>query len=117
MEPNEGSFGGRRGMAGAFGRRALSRHNPLAFQMSLVPGTRIGPCEIQSAIGAGGMGEVYRARARCCRTRSPRIPSGWLEGTLGVLVALEALRRHGQDSKPPVTLRLVDWADGNYRNG
>src|SRR5262245_25071199 len=25
-------------------------------------GTRLGPYEIQSAIGAGGMGEVYRAR-------------------------------------------------------
>lgn len=30
--------------------------------MSLVIGTRLGPYEIQSAIGAGGMGEVYRAR-------------------------------------------------------
>src|SRR6202795_495806 len=29
--------------------------------MSLVPGTRLGPYEIHSAIGAGGMGEVYRA--------------------------------------------------------
>ena len=36
---------------------------------------------------------------------------GWLDGTLGVLVALEALRRYGHGSKPPVTLRLVDWAD------
>src|SRR5262245_57794333 len=36
---------------------------------------------------------------------------GWLDGTLGVLVALEALRRHAPPSKPPVTLRLVDWAD------
>jgi eukaryotic-like serine/threonine-protein kinase len=30
--------------------------------MSLGPGTRLGPNEILSAIGAGGMGEVYRAR-------------------------------------------------------
>src|SRR4249919_1566665 len=30
--------------------------------MAPPPGTRLGPYEIQSAIGAGGMGEVYKAR-------------------------------------------------------
>jgi len=35
---------------------------------------------------------------------------GWLDGCLGVMAGLEALRMHA-GARPPVTLRLVDWAD------
>jgi len=36
--------------------------------MSIAPGTRLGPYEIVSHIGAGGMGEVWKA----CDTRLDR---------------------------------------------
>jgi allantoate deiminase len=36
---------------------------------------------------------------------------GWLDGCLGVMAGLEALRRYAQAAEKPVTLRLIDWAD------
>jgi N-carbamoyl-L-amino-acid hydrolase len=36
---------------------------------------------------------------------------GWLDGCLGVLAGLEVMRRIAAQGKPPVTVRLVDWAD------
>jgi len=36
---------------------------------------------------------------------------GWLDGALNLLAGLEVLRRVAADGEPPVTLRLVNWAD------
>src|SRR6185369_4253455 len=36
---------------------------------------------------------------------------GWLDGCLNVLAGLEVLRRIASEGTPPVTIRLVDWAD------
>ena len=52
--------------------------------MPLQPGTRIGPYEVVSALGAGGMGEVYRARD----TR--------LDRTVAIKVLPESLARDSQ---------------------
>jgi hydantoinase/carbamoylase family amidase len=36
---------------------------------------------------------------------------GWLDGCLNVLAGVEVLRRIAEDGEPPVTVRLVNWAD------
>src|SRR5438093_11322415 len=61
--------------------------------MTLVGGARIGPYEIQSALGAGGMGEVYRAR----------------DTRLGRTVAIKVLTAH-LDNHPKARLRFEQEA-------
>ena len=60
--------------------------------MSLTAGTRLGPYEITSALGAGGMGEVYRAR-------DPR---------LGRDVAIKVMSGVMTRDRNPVTLRRFE---------
>jgi N-carbamoyl-L-amino-acid hydrolase len=36
---------------------------------------------------------------------------GWLDGCLNVLAGVEVLRRVAEEGKPPLTVRLVSWAD------
>ena len=57
--------------------------------MSLAAGTRLGPYEILSPLGAGGMGEVYRAR----------------DTRLNRTVAIKVLPEHFAD-KPEVRQRF-----------
>jgi hydantoinase/carbamoylase family amidase len=36
---------------------------------------------------------------------------GWLDGALNIMAGVEVLRRIAEDGTPPLTVRLVDWAD------
>jgi N-carbamoyl-L-amino-acid hydrolase len=36
---------------------------------------------------------------------------GWLDGALNVMAGVEVLRRIAEDGEPPLTVRLVNWAD------
>ena len=36
---------------------------------------------------------------------------GWLDGCLNVMAGVEVLRRFAAEGQPPLTVRLVDWAD------
>jgi len=63
-------------------------------RMPLTAGTRLGPYEIQAAIGAGGMGEVYRARdTRLGRTVAIKVLPA------GAAASAERRRRFEQEAR------------------
>jgi serine/threonine protein kinase len=68
--------------------------------MSLSPGVRLGPYEVTAALGAGGMGEVYRARdTRLGRDVAIKILSS------GVGANPERLARFEQEARAGATAR------------
>src|SRR6266568_3295625 len=85
--------------------------------MTLSAGTRLGPYEILSALGAGAMGEVYRAK-------DPRLGRDVAIKVLPAAFSADAdrLRRFEQEARAAatlnhpniVTIHSVEEADGTH---
>ncbi len=78
--------------------------------MSLQPGTRLGPYEILSPLGAGGMGEVYRARdARLGRDVAIKIVPHAVADSADALARFEREARAVAALSHPNILTLHDF--------
>ena len=77
--------------------------------MTLQPGMKLGPYEIQSAAGAGGMGEVYRARdTRLERTVAIKIIPAHLSDHLDLKQRFEREARAISSLSHPHICHLYD---------
>src|SRR5580658_2294600 len=72
------------------------------------------PLEIHQD-AAGNTWSTLRGRSERALLLGGHIDSvpngGWLDGCLNVLAGVEVLRRIAAEGTPPVTIKLVDWAD------
>jgi eukaryotic-like serine/threonine-protein kinase len=77
--------------------------------MALVAGTKLGPYEIQSPLGAGGMGEVYRARdTRLDRTVAIKVLASHLSSSPELKQRMEREARAISSLNHPNICQLYD---------
>src|SRR6266436_5600768 len=84
--------------------------------MALTAGTKLGPYEIQSALGAGGMGEVYRARdTRLDRSVAIKILSAAFSADCDRLDRFEQEARSASALNHPSIVTIYELGEGNSR--
>ena len=82
--------------------------------MALTSGTKLGPYEIQSPLGAGGMGEVYRALdTRLDRTVAVKILAGHLSSSPELKQRMEREARAISSLNHPSICQLYDIGSQN----
>jgi serine/threonine protein kinase len=82
--------------------------------MPLAPGAKLGPCEITAAVGAGGMGEVYKAKdTRLGRTVAIKVLPSHLKDNPDLRQRLERARAVSSLDHPHIcTLHDIGEQDG-----
>src|SRR5499425_2459398 len=82
--------------------------------MRLAPGTKLGPYEIQSQLGAGGMGEVYRATdTRLDRTVAIKVLASHLSSSPELKQRMEREARAISSLNHPHICHLYDIGSQN----